>query len=670
MKIFMLTSSLDLGGAETHIYTLVKALSDMGQQIAVGSSGGRIAQKLAESRVKSVYAVSDIHHPFLSLYYGIKLYFFIKRERFDILHGHSRPACFILNIISRLTGIPLVTTVHARFSLSPTYRRLSAWGNATIAVSEDLRGYVCENYSVDPENTHVIVNGADRENFYADEKKRVPFRIVFASRLCRDCSALAFSLCRIAPDIIEQYPSAEIVICGGGELYGDLSRAVSQMDKLVGERITLAGWTENMGEILRSAHVFIGVSRAAIEAMLCGALTILAGDEGFLGLVDSEEVFSVGAESNFCCRGQESFSDGKLFEHIRKGFEMSEDRRVEVVSMIEDRIKIRYSSERMAEETLSVYRALADRMGQHKGDRVLLCGYYGYGNIGDNALFRASVRRAYKKFVDPEISALTATPRTDRVAFSVDAVDRMNFFSIIRKLWQSDVLVFGGGTLLQDSTSLRSFLYYTSLVRLAELFGCRVELWGNGLGDIKSRFSLRILKHVLEKTDYIGLRDKRSEELALLCTTGGSGAVIVLEGDLALSQKASPDTRIDWLLRRFGMKPWSVTEAFAVIAVKGKADRDSISELESYMCELWEKGVSFLYIPMYRAEDEGESRRLCAKFGGAVASYISEGDALGLIARSRLVCAMRFHALLFAAMNDIPFVAFGKDPKVREFEGI
>jgi polysaccharide pyruvyl transferase WcaK-like protein len=73
---------------------------------------------------------------------------------------------------------------------------------------------------------------------------------------------------------------------------------------------------------------------------------------------------------------------------------------------------------------------------------------------------------------------------------------------------------------------------------------------------------------------------------------------------------------------------------------------------------------------MYRAEDEGESHRLCSKFGGAVASYISEGDALGLIARSRLVCAMRFHALLFASMNDIPFVAFGKDPKVREFEGI
>ena len=667
MKIFILSSALDMGGAETHIYTLAKELLRLGQDVTVGSSGGRTAERLASLGVRTVYSVADVRRPFLTFYHGLRLYFFIRREGFEILHGHTRPACFILNIISRLTGIPLVTTVHASFRTSPFYRGLSAWGSATVAVSEDLREYVCENYSVDAQNVYVIENGIAADEFYCNEAEEKPFRIVFASRLDRDCSAAAFALCRLVSVLSEEYPKVEVVICGGGECLYELRQAVEQMDVHTRKRISLLGWVEDMGTIMRSASLFVGVSRAAVEAMLCGVPTVLAGDEGFLGLIDGEAVLSLGAETNFCCRGQDFLSDEVLLLHIRRAFDMDRGRRAAVISLMQGRVSEAYGAAAMAKRTLEIYRELSGRRGKSHGRRILLCGYYGYGNLGDNALLRASVRRARDSFTDGIITAMSAHPWRDSMTFGIPCIGRMNFFRIIPQLMRTDVFVFGGGTLLQESSSLRSFFYYAFLIRVAAFLGCRVELWGNGLGDFRHSFSLRVLKGVLKNVDYIGLRDRRSYELAMLMTEGGEGLTVVLEGDLALSLCPSSVVRIDRLLRRWGLTDCGQMAHFAVIAVKGTADRESIAELELYMCELWEKGVEFLYIPMYGEEDEAESLRLRSVFGGVVARHISEGDALGLIGRSRFVCSMRFHALVFASMSGVPFLAFGRDPKVVGF---
>lgn len=663
MKIFMLTSALDVGGAETHIYTLAKKLSALGQVVAVGSSGGIVAARLADEGIRTVYVPIDIRRPFSFLYQGIRLYFFIRREGFDILHGHSRPACFILNIISRLTGIPLVTTVHARFSLSPLYRRLSAWGSVTIAVSEDLRAYVCENYTVDPENTRVIENGVDREAFYGDLAQVKPFRIVFASRLDLDCSAVAFALCRLAPQIFVEYPDAEIVICGGGECLERLREEVSCLDGRIGGRIQLLGQVSDMGAILRSAGIFIGVSRAAIEAMFCYVPVILAGNEGFLGLVRGERELRSGSESNFCCRGEGKLSDSELLAHLRRGLDMTPEGRRSTVSFVRTWVEKAYSGDAMAERTLDVYRELTGRRGRGQGESILLCGYYGFGNLGDNALLRGAIRRAVTSEAG-RICAMTAHPWRDCVTFGIPCIHRMNIFSIIRELLRSDLLVFGGGTLFQDSTSLRSFLYYVFIVKLAVSLGCSVELWGNGLGDISRRWCLNFLKNALCDARYIGLRERRSMDLAMLMTEGGSGAAVVCDGDLALSLLPAPDARVDRLLRNFMLR----RGGFAVIAVKGTADRESILELEAYLGELWGLGTELLYIPMFPVEDEAECFRLSGIFGGSVARFISEGDVLGLIARSGLVCSMRYHALLFAWVSGVPFVAFGNDPKVRGFE--
>ena len=81
---------------------------------------------------------------------------------------------------------------------------------------------------------------------------------------------------------------------------------------------------------------------------------------------------------------------------------------------------------------------------------------------------------------------------------------------IIPLMKRSSLTLIGGGTVLQDKTSLRSLLYYTSIMRLARLFGNKTAVFANGLGPFKRRISLYLVKDLLAHADYISFRDKES----------------------------------------------------------------------------------------------------------------------------------------------------------------
>ena len=166
MKILMVTSSMDTGGAETHIYSLAKALMNMGHKIYVASSGGRLADELRQIGVRHVKLGLDRRYPLGLLRARFLLGGLIRKEGIDVIHAHSRLGAYVAYYAASAEGIPFVTTVHAKFTISPIRKRLSRWGNPTIAVSEDLRHYLCEGYGFCSENTRLIPNGIDTSLFF------------------------------------------------------------------------------------------------------------------------------------------------------------------------------------------------------------------------------------------------------------------------------------------------------------------------------------------------------------------------------------------------------------------------------------------------------------------------------------------------------------------------
>ena len=667
MKILLVISTLECGGAESHLCDLAKGLLKKGHEITVASSGGRLAEYLESFGIEHVYLPLDRKTP-ISIFLSYRsLSRLMKNGNFDIAHAHSRLAATVLHFAAKRRGVAFTTTVHAEFSAEWIYRRLSRWGSVCIAVSEDLRQYLCENYSASPENIRFIPNGIDTDAFLPVRMPlSMPRRVVFVSRLDRDCSDLAFMLCEISERVRAVYKDTEFFICGGGEMLTEL--ALMSADK---PWFHLLGRVERVEEILKNAHVFLGVSRAAMEAMACGIPTVLGGNEGYFGMLESRDDLDRAALGNFCCRGMERASVDKLFVDICKCLSLDDESFYKLSALLSEYINIHNSSNLMVEQTECVYREISER---HRAINrkaevggVVLCGYYGFGNMGDNALLRSSVDIAKRRFSQKRISALTRRGKKDSDKFGIPCVSRTSPWAVCRELKSASVLVFGGGTLLQDTTSLRSLIYYAAIIEYAAVCGVRIELWGNGIGMERGIVGRNIIKHALSKCHRVGLRDLSSLSYCLSLAKGFRDIQIYYEPDLAMRLIGAPRSRIEYLLEHFGLMREGVVSKFAVVAVKGTSGRGYIEIFSRHLTALVKNSVKLLFVPMFEKEDITETRRLCELHGGTVAENISENDMIGLISHSCTVVGMRLHALVFAASVGIPFVGFGSDPKLESF---
>src|SRR5579862_7514913 len=96
--------------------------------------------------------------------------------------------------------------------------------------------------------------------------------------------------------------------------------------------------------------------------------------------------------------------------------------------------------------------------------RVLISGYYGFGNLGDEALLEVIVQRLRRRFPQLDLEVLSATPQATAAAYNVASVPRWQWRSVREAIGRADVVVSGGGGLLQNATSLRSLLYYVAIL--------------------------------------------------------------------------------------------------------------------------------------------------------------------------------------------------------------
>ena len=111
--------------------------------------------------------------------------------------------------------------------------------------------------------------------------------------------------------------------------------------------------------------------------------------------------------------------------------------------------------------------------------------------------------------MDPNlnIKVLSKDPSLTEKEYGVSAVDRFKLFDVIKSIKASDMLISGGGSLLQDKTSSRSIWYYLLIMKLAKHYKKKVFVYSNGVGPINKKFNRNFTRRVLNKVDYITLRD-------------------------------------------------------------------------------------------------------------------------------------------------------------------
>lgn len=188
-------------------------------------------------------------------------------------------------------------------------------------------------------------------------------RIVFVSRLDADCSLGAYLLCEIAPRIVERFGEVEVIIVGGGSEYASIKAKAEKINIKINQRlINAVGWVEDPSIFYENADVFVGVSRAALEAMARAVPVILLGDEGYLGILDEKTVEGA-RRTNLTCRGSESARAEDLLSDVCRilGADFAERQRLGTFGY--ELVRRYYSAESMARRTLDFYREVRGRFG-------------------------------------------------------------------------------------------------------------------------------------------------------------------------------------------------------------------------------------------------------------------------------------------------------------------
>ncbi|MFM7268138.1 MAG: polysaccharide pyruvyl transferase CsaB [Cyanobium sp.] len=290
--------------------------------------------------------------------------------------------------------------------------------------------------------------------------------------------------------------------------------------------------------------------------------------------------------------------------------------------------------------------------GDRQQGRTLLCGYYGEHNLGDDALLQMLLRQLPAS-LEPLVTAHDQGQVRER--FGVATTDRRSLKGVLRSLGHCQALVLGGGSLLQDSTSFRSLIYYAALILAARLQGKPVALWGQGLGPLRRRRSRLLVRSLLPLATAISWRDASSADLARSWGVDGvlgSDPVWGLAGQpwqgaggpIVLCWRPTPLLMAEsWRPYLQALERLAVAADRAVLWFPFHGDQDRV-----LLEQLQQQGL----LPPALAE---RSRTL---------SVAAPAEAMELFARAGLVVAMRLHGLILAARAGAPVAALSYDPKV------
>ena len=149
--------------------------------------------------------------------------------------------------------------------------------------------------------------------------------------------------------------------------------------------------------------------------------------------------------------------------------------------------------------------------------KVAISGYYGFKNFGDEAILSVLVKHL-KSLNNVDITVFSSDTDYTSKTYSVNAVKRFDLKNVIKTIQDSDVLISGGGSLLQDVTSVKSVVYYSLIIALGLLFNKKVIIFAQGIGPLNKKLSQFIVRNLLKNCSLVTVRDEKS--LALLRNWG------------------------------------------------------------------------------------------------------------------------------------------------------
>ena len=677
MKIMHLISGGDVGGAKTHVIGLLEELSKGNEVELVCFVDGPFAREALEKGINTrVLKKRSLFHVARNL----KKY--LKNKNIDILHCHGSKANVVSVLMGR-TSCPILSTIHSDPRLDYMGRPAANWTigllnrvalrirDGWVAVSDAMKERM-EGRGYDGGRMHTIYNGIGfpkqlphlpRQEYLQQQglswdESAVIFGIAARIDPVKDMTTLVKAFART----VAECPDARLMIAGIGDQEAEIRALAAEL--CPEGTVHFAGWLSDMNSFYHALDVNLltSISETFPYAITEGArmrcCTISTAVGGVPRVViDGETGYLItpGDADTLASRMIAVARDPKL--------------RTRLGCAIYEKVKSEFSVEAMGRRQEEIYRSVLHRQRRESEGRygAVICGAYGKGNAGDDAILVSMIQQLRQQDPDLPITVMTRRPRQTAVQTGVSTIHIFDIFAAGRVMKKSRLYISGGGSLIQNVTSNRSLGYYLSSIRQAKRLGCKVMMYGCGIGPVNGKKYRDQSARVLEEyVDLIALRDR--ESLETLRSFGvhtpriqiTADPALLMEGDDAAAGRFLSENGLnpDGQYSLFVLRPWDGTQE-KLAAICAAADYG------------WEKyGLAPLFYSLEPARD-AEITRIAASMVHApchILPTITDGKTLcGLMGRMALVVSMRLHALIFACAQQTRVTAISYDPKVSGF---
>lgn len=680
MKVIQMIGGGDVGGAKTHVLSLVQRLSRDMEVVLVSFREG----EFAEDARKMGIDVRVIHsrNPLKDLK---ALSALIRDGGFDVVHCHGAKANVMGALVKRLCRRPVVTTVHSDYRLDYLGSRLKQLTNGalnTVALRMlDGAIGVTDNFAdmlisrgFDPYHVHTIYNGLDfsvplaptmtREEYLDSlgvphDEHTVVCGIAARLHPVKDIGTIVRAMARLK----EACPNLRLIIAGDGEQMEALKAQVREAG--LTQRVFFAGWVTDMDTYLRAIDINLLSSLSesfpysALEAVRAGCTMVCTAVGGMPVLIDH-------GVSGLLFQPRD---DAALASHLQYLTEHPEERRQMAERLLQKASQL-YSLEKMAQVQTAIYQSVIESVATDRKKRaqVTVCGSYGRGNAGDDAILSAVIREVNELSPSARLCVLSRNPDQTRRTYRVRSAYTFNPFRMAGAMLKSRLYLNGGGSLIQDSTSSRSLYFYLFTIVCARLCGCKVMMYGCGIGPVKRKFNRWLAGRVIDRfANTITLRDPGSlEELRRM---GVARPKMALAADPTLTLPPAEPEVIESAFFREGLALDGAYALFAMRRWKNFDQKiDAVAKAADYAAEAY--GLTPVFFPMERERDLPVAEQIAARMEHTAVVIRGAYDVhtvIGILGMMRLIVAMRLHALVFGAGQGVPVIGIAYDHKVSGF---